>query len=89
VSSFVGLQIYFDFDGDTIETMNPQHCGKRIFGLTCTQSGNECIYIGARLLLDEELKLTVHGTLAHEMLHQAISMRYRNGCKPYEKGDEV
>jgi hypothetical protein len=69
--------------------MNPQHCGKRMYGVTCTQIGNESIYIGARLLLDEELKLTVHGTLAHEMLHQAINMRYRNDCKPYEKGDEV
>jgi hypothetical protein len=89
ISPFVGFRFYFDFDDETIEMMNPQHCGKRIFGLTCTQPGNECIYIGARLLLDEELKLTVHGTLAHEMLHQAIIMRYRNDCKPYEKGDEA
>jgi hypothetical protein len=69
--------------------MNPQHYGKQMYGVTCTESGNECIYIGARLLLDEGLKLTVHGTLAHEMLHQAVNMRYRNACKPYEKNDEV
>jgi hypothetical protein len=69
--------------------MNPQHSGKKTYGVTCTQTGKECIYIGARLLLDEGLELTVHATLAHEMLHQAINMRYRNNCKPYEKGDEV
>jgi hypothetical protein len=69
--------------------MNPQYCGKRVYGMTCTKTDFGCIYIGARLLLDEELKLTVHGTLAHEMLHQAINMRYRNDCKPYEKDDEV
>jgi hypothetical protein len=69
--------------------MNPQYCGKKVYGVTCTQTGNERIYISAQLLLDEEHKLTVHGALAHEMLHQAINMRYRNGCKPYEKGDKA
>jgi hypothetical protein len=85
ISPFVEVQIYFDFDGETINEMNPEHEGKGIYGITCTKI--KSIYIGARHLLDPELKLQVHGTLVHELFHQAIFIRYGNDCKPYEKGD--
>lgn len=70
------LDIIFDFDKESTVSIDPTtHFG--VFGSVLFKIGR--IYIGAKSVDPHH----VIGTLAHEMAHLVMQMRYDNNCQPY------
>ncbi|GAB6025338.1 hypothetical protein CHUAL_010748 [Chamberlinius hualienensis] len=75
------LSILYDFDDDSVCSVNPtvlRKSGIVIRGLTIESEGK--VYIGAKQ--DETIVL---GTIAHELTHVAMNMVFDNEGKPYYK----
>ncbi|KAL7029674.1 hypothetical protein ACKWTF_006315 [Chironomus riparius] len=83
VAASRNFRIIFDFNRDSVEVVDPtvDESTDGLFYL----SGR--IYIGAKKLLDKDMKFEALGVLAHELCHYAVSLVYKNSAKPYFAND--
>lgn len=79
VAAAGGIEFIYDFNRDAVDIADPTNSPytEGVF----YPSGK--IYIGAKLLLDEETFLEAVGVIAHEMTHCAVNLVYENQARPY------
>ncbi|XP_070503610.1 uncharacterized protein [Chironomus tepperi] len=77
------FQIIYDFNRDAVNISDPT-ASNNSEGVFYTTGR---IYIGARQLLDERTQNQAIGTLAHELCHFAMNLKYCNHAKPYKVKD--
>ncbi|KAG5667153.1 hypothetical protein PVAND_015150 [Polypedilum vanderplanki] len=73
------FKIIMDFKSDSVQRIDPtsDKKDKGIFYMT------RHIIIGARNLLDPELRNDTIGVIIHEICHYALDVVFSNNCKPY------
>ncbi|KAG5670787.1 hypothetical protein PVAND_001027 [Polypedilum vanderplanki] len=79
------LQIYFDFQRESVKVLNNQQ-ERLIKGHVFLEPS--VIYIAAKNLLKKTSRLKVLSILAHEMCHLALFIVYQNSANPYEINNE-
>ncbi|XP_070507511.1 uncharacterized protein [Chironomus tepperi] len=76
-------RIIYDFNRDAVNIADPT-TSDNTEGVFYTMGR---IYIGARQLLDKSTQSQAIGTLAHELCHYAINLKYCNLAMPYKSND--
>ncbi|WP_218814682.1 ankyrin repeat domain-containing protein [Rickettsiella endosymbiont of Dermanyssus gallinae] len=82
-------KLCFDFNKACIEDLDPTSRSSDEMGLYNPKNGGR-LYMGAKganVEGESAMKGEVLGTLAHEMTHFAMQLRYKNDAKPYGAGD--
>lgn len=85
VLSQADISIVFDFDRNSVDHLDPT---KNKLTIGATYFHNGLVYIGAKKLLEDDERLEVLATMAHELCHYALNMIYNNFCSPYLPDDE-
>lgn len=85
IISLSDVTIVFDFNSNSVKNLDPTK-NQNIFGVS--YFFDNFVYIGAKFLLDEKMRIEVLATLAHEMCHFVLNIIYDNFCKPYRDDDE-
>lgn len=80
VASAAELEIWFDFNRETVKRLDPKNPGSaegRTYGT------------GRILIAAKRNRELVLGTLAHELTHFVLIQVYKNGCLPYSSDDNT
>lgn len=79
-ASSTDVRIFFTFDAETIDSMDPTRNNKT-FGMAYHEKGE--IYVGR-----DATDFDRYGTFTHELMHYLYYKIYENDCLPYCKNDK-